>query len=451
MGVIEYMQKRYNTKGRFRFFPVGQGMFYGGRVSVLNSHNSVNFAYDCGALNDDNGSILNNAIENSKDFFHMRLDMLFVSHFDMDHVNGIPSLLKTLEKSTRLIVVLPYFTPEELLVFQARAAIYISENENTIVNRTEIGEFLSSPYLYFLQQDHVVKVYVLFHGTKGEPFDNDQEVHEPLIVKQFLRNKELEGKLLYSFGSDKNKNEMKKRLRVVDKLLEIRDETGWYWKAIVPPAPSQKSMIDFKNELQTQNLLKDGHFAWERFSACCENNKAIKAAYQKIIKDINLTSLIVAHAPIAEECSTPATVLFGDTNLNRKRRYKYFVTKLKSELENARFLSVPHHGSQLSWNKEILSLPRQNAFWIVSAKMKNDYHHPHRAVICDFLHCQAPHKQELCWCNEEAIIDMKICSNAHCTANEWGWTISANNVQIWSQTAKNCKYIKACCALICGC
>jgi Cft2 family RNA processing exonuclease len=68
------------------FHPIGQGAFYTER------HESFNVVYDCGAmpLSNNSKSIVSSAFSKNDD-----IDILFISHFDYDHVSAISMLVKS--------------------------------------------------------------------------------------------------------------------------------------------------------------------------------------------------------------------------------------------------------------------------------------------------------------------------------------------------------------------
>ena len=71
------------------FLPVGQGAFY---LEQFNSNvDRVNVVYDCGSLTD--VKIVQKAIRSnfSKD---EEIEIVFISHVDQDHINGLEYLLK---------------------------------------------------------------------------------------------------------------------------------------------------------------------------------------------------------------------------------------------------------------------------------------------------------------------------------------------------------------------
>lgn len=67
------------------FHPIGQGAFYTER------HENLNIVYDCGSKNK---ACISNPVVQSAFYKNENIDILFISHFDSDHVNKIAELKK---------------------------------------------------------------------------------------------------------------------------------------------------------------------------------------------------------------------------------------------------------------------------------------------------------------------------------------------------------------------
>ena len=97
------------TRAVFRFHPVGQGLFYSGIIS-RDTHKSFSFVYDCGSESD--RTFLFREIDDFKRLLptssvasKKKINLLVVSHFHDDHVNGMEHLF---ENATVDTVVIPY-------------------------------------------------------------------------------------------------------------------------------------------------------------------------------------------------------------------------------------------------------------------------------------------------------------------------------------------------------
>ena len=104
-----------NYVGNFTFHPVGHGLFYTGIIKNLESRNQFTFIYDCGGKNTGIDSRILKA-----DLPEV-IDLLIVSHFHADHINGILELKKKCKIKT---AILPYLDETKkiyiFLLFQKR-------------------------------------------------------------------------------------------------------------------------------------------------------------------------------------------------------------------------------------------------------------------------------------------------------------------------------------------
>lgn len=94
----------------YSYHAIGQGLFASSQLSIGSRH--FHWIYDCGTVSKDRAKLIDNAIDrmlllrrsssNTKPF----VDLLVVSHFDADHINGVLQLLKRVRVGT---LMLPYF------------------------------------------------------------------------------------------------------------------------------------------------------------------------------------------------------------------------------------------------------------------------------------------------------------------------------------------------------
>ena len=84
---------------KFKLCNVGQGLFYIGEINLSN-RKTFKFIYDCGG-NNISGAINQHITQDDV------IDMLVISHFDDDHINGLPDLFNKVSKIKRIFI--PYY------------------------------------------------------------------------------------------------------------------------------------------------------------------------------------------------------------------------------------------------------------------------------------------------------------------------------------------------------
>lgn len=98
-----------------RFCGVGQGLYTHGNTRLIDRPNktvrSIEWVYDCGSMNEEvvNASVEANASEESRE-----LEFVVISHLDIDHIQGLPALLKAYRVKR---IVLPYHRREMRLLW----------------------------------------------------------------------------------------------------------------------------------------------------------------------------------------------------------------------------------------------------------------------------------------------------------------------------------------------
>lgn len=153
------------------FHPIGQGAFYSERH--VNDKFNFNIVYDCGSLPKSKRSeqIVKQSFYNKTD-----IDILFISHFDADHVNQI----KTLKDNFNIHkVILPLLHDDEKL--------FIS-NFNRIVTYSDFNTLVINPQDFFAPETIIISVLP----------DEKNEVQEKYIeIKSITESQEIaSGKIL---------------------------------------------------------------------------------------------------------------------------------------------------------------------------------------------------------------------------------------------------------------
>jgi beta-lactamase superfamily II metal-dependent hydrolase len=391
---------------RFKFHPIGQGLFYSSEIEF--NGNRFNFVYDCGAetskdrLRKEIDFFVKN-LPNEKSKF---LDLLVISHFHDDHINGLPDLLKKVYVDT---VILPYLSPVERL-------LYLAMNRKPL---QEYHEFVLDP-IGFLLTKNVGKVIVIGRGTEGDKYDDFNPPNEPLgeqyetnfdisklgsqqgdeIVKGFLKAdgygeyiadgrlipKSHEGYALalgiYLFRFFNVKENLKKEIKCFEECILYEFQKS----SVICLLNNYKDLLI--EDIKTLNKSK------------------LRQCYEKVFgkQKLNLTSLILYNQLLSPfylyleinsmRCCNLSPIccywynkhpfgnfLTGDAELKKEKIFDEFKKHYEKVLENSFFFLLPHHGSKNNWNRNLLGEIPNNIFYIASAGIKNRHRHPSFTVF----------------------------------------------------------------------
>ena len=339
----------------FKFWPVGQGVFYTGQIGFLN------FVYDCGT--ETKQVNINTLVdEYQNDFGVNHLDFVIISHLHTDHFSGLPYLLQKFHVDK---IYLPYW-PLDLnhLRFILAYSIF-----------TESGFSVEEPFAKQLF-DFMIKLYDR-ERNENDSFEIDwKRIHRNIV---FLKE-------------DIDQNTLANLTDVwAFHLFNKKFDDTLYKK--------------LKTELETKEDLirKITDLTLEK-----EDLKKIREIYEEVFgkKNLNSTSTILLHHPtkhptdylnwrdsllispyifhphifstytrLLKNC---ATLLTGDAEID-ENLYK------EISIISNKFLvfQTPHHGSQKNWN--IFAKGFYSDYCILNYGIDNSYHHPHGVVILDML------------------------------------------------------------------
>lgn len=147
----------------YQFYPVGQGLFSSGSLDWSASRPPrFLWVYDCGTISKD--ARIEDRI---KDLMcdtkgRRRIDLLILSHFDNDHINGVVRLLKAFKIGT---LILPYMPLAQRLV------IYFEEGGG---DSDGLAEFYMNPVAFFVNKGIERILFVPPSGSDGPPYPSDQ-------------------------------------------------------------------------------------------------------------------------------------------------------------------------------------------------------------------------------------------------------------------------------------
>ena len=336
--------------------PVGQGAFYTEKIEFESQ--SYNVVYDCGSGNGKNASVvLNREIASSYSSDDV-IDILFISHFDNDHINGI----KELEKRTARIrnIVVPLIEPADYWFYCIETPTFQS-----------------------------------FYEWLGRVADKVYRVRPNIENGQT----QLGGSLQIDISENNG------GIIDVNSATMFRLQAGIDW-CYIPFNYDQKVRIGIlREELNSLGLHESVFEEWEEIE---KNIDKIKAAYKNVVADgANKTSLILYSGGINGKyhchdfqsyyCysrfrnflhygySQEGCLYFGDNDLNQANILDDLKCKLNIVKDRIRTFQLPHHGAKRNFNAGIFGFNSHRKVFFVSFKCNNMYAHPSTSVVTDVL------------------------------------------------------------------
>ena len=354
----------------FCFNKAGQGAFYTGKIKKISTKREFNFAFDCGTsrgveyLREEIKNFKNNLVQNT-------LDLLIISHLDTDHVNHLNELLEEIKCKK---VIMPYLSPIR------RLFLCLAQEDNPSLDYLE---FLTDPFAYFIKRDVDAEDIIYIEGDSDDGSSEAQLINDyipPLPdVTLDLENKLSQGKFIYEsnsigerfgkiFGTKSHSYRDKERILI-----------GSYWEFYFYNKKANDDQIEMFNAfLKDEYILKEEDIniedIWmETLKEILKDTaklSEVRIKFKELFKCTNTTGIVVLHGPLnrlnnggqvilnyvnnnevhINDTTICKTLLTGDINLNTIDFPQY----IKNRLNQVRYFQVPHHGSRISWNKEIL-------------------------------------------------------------------------------------------------
>lgn len=368
---------------KFKLCNAGQGLFYTGEINLSNRE-TFKFIYDCGG-NNISGAINQHITQGDV------IDMLVISHFDDDHINGLPNLFNKVSKIKRIFI--PYYRgKEDYLLLMA----YIYGNGAT-----------------FDKVDEIVLVSI---SEKIEDERDELKDFNEIEIKDFH---DIDG---YRLPNTKIK-------KIGNTVLSV--EGKWIFKFYNARISTNINTIilDIDN-LISNNNCKDLEELLKR------NLNAAKVGLRTIYSNYcsskynnskqNQSSLCLYHAPMERETcgihfmsydrvyfrsciETPClgTMLTGDISLKTKKRtqnYDDFIKRYEKEAYNTGIFLLPHHGANNNWNSLILEDFMRTPIFLNSSGINNRFKHPGSMVIKELQN----NGRIVCFANEYLMVEYYI-------------------------------------------
>lgn len=330
------------------FHPIGQGAFYS------EQHKNFTIVYDCGSKT--KSSISDLVVKNAFPENHI-IDILFISHFDKDHVNKI-SILKKQYKIKRVILPLLHDSQK---IFLLNIYRLLRINDLLLINNPKqfFGKDTDIIYVSTNMIEQIRDINTLIDGetiNSGTSLKLNNNSYDWLFIpynhKYSSRNQLLEQKLIQNgFNINKLKNDVNYTLK------EIENDVG------------KNGKREFKKIYNS--LPKDGT------DTCINENSML--VYSGVDKEkFCKIKCEYGNSQFNKNDFRIGCIYTGDTDLNIVKisnvysKYWQFVG----------IIQIPHHGAIKNFEKNCLT----NQYYMcpISAK-KSNKHHPDAKVITQIV------------------------------------------------------------------
>lgn len=365
------------------FYPVGQGAFYSER------HESYNIVYDCGSMSISKGRKVVSQRFSKEDI----IDILFISHFDYDHISLIEDLKATVKEIR--FVVMPLLHPDEkILLF----------NIFTALGENNLAILVNNPNKFFGTETRIISVQV--YKEKGEEEINSEE-EEVANIELFNligieQNQEIPSGTPISIDNDSDwvfiPFNYKHKERSKEFLDNLEDDEIEKLKS------SEHIFVsEFRNKIKktykkvSGNINENTMFLYS--GPYKKDSQLYKGLYWsfKHLKESSFNYFLNTPSPSLSKCSffapckchfledflpclyRVACLYTGDGDLNKADMEKIY----KDYWNLIGTIQIPHHGSLKSFNRSILE--DQYFLCPISVGKNNSYGHPSREVFREIL------------------------------------------------------------------
>lgn len=314
------------------FYPVGQGAFYSETFRSQRKDQLV-VVYDCGALNFAEKAISYTELDRAiTEFNHQSIDYLVISHFHVDHINGIQRLKDRGIKIANVII--PQLDNDEKIICHL-------DNLNNDANPDDIAiarQIIFDPEGYF-DDAQIIRI-----SREGGEEQRSLPIEETR-TGSYGHNT--------NFGIPTNRGE-------VDWILRFYVDSGVFSGLT---AQQRTVLQDFEaSDLDDPTRIEE-----------------VKLIYRSLKGNFNLTSMSYYSGPSSKPFWGRPNVevgilLNGDADLKSKAAIWNIVDHYKDQKEFIGYFGIPHHGSHHNTSDTIDDFPILCAY--IQAGFSNRYGHP---------------------------------------------------------------------------
>lgn len=367
---------------RRRFIPVGHGAFYcesffGGEINVV---------YDCGSMEPKKveiKEIVEKIFEKNE-----KIDALFISHFDRDHINGIPYLLKHCNVKN---IFFPILTPSCKEVMRIYFNIMYKSKKIEDDEYQFLDSFINNPIevISSINSEKNIRTNVYFISAYIDGEDNQYEYSDNIIVsgeniwKYITKqdNEYLWKYIPYNIPNKEVENKIREEIEkvfgkditlqgIVEKLKKGETDINVIKKLykVLEGKTNINSMVLFSG---TDNYNVYSEIRYPRHRCCFRNCNCL--------------------------CRIPAGFLYtGDYDAKNEDNWEYLFLAYITYWEYIGGIQLPHHGSNYNYNTQLTDDKISNSIsgaytvlnnmrYAIASVKEDDSSHPGQIALKDLI------------------------------------------------------------------
>lgn len=379
------------------FHPIGQGAFYS--ESFHYNEKIINIIYDCGSLTD-----LTKVKEEIEKTFpkDTNIDALFISHFDSDHVNGIPFLITHCNVKN---IFFPIISEEDKILLRIKAIL--EDTVNYFAN-----DFLEKP------QQAITNLINLKSGKNDIPklfavrTNNEDILHNNQDYTDTISSGTDVSDIISSNFKNFNWEFVPYNFKQNERIKELKEQLE---KEIKYSPEQLLTLLQYKKDSDyAKNMIKELRNIYKKISGTPNSNSMTlfsgitnELIFKQHLRNykFNTTSIYINPDDLCLQHITDETIEASRNNLHSKSfHFKYkkntgclytgdfdaskeeHFFSLKAKYNNywdyIQYIQIPHHGAKNNFNDKFI---HSNKIYIISAGSKNQYNHPHDEVLKKIL------------------------------------------------------------------
>lgn len=364
---------------------VGQGLMCSGEVSDESGSSLLTYVYDCGSLEANRGAVLRRESDASVGL-RREIDVMYISHFDEDHVNGVEILAS--RRPIKKFVIPATSLAERVIRFGARFSRSATQ---------------PTPLDIQLALDPVQG---LAEVSPGSEVVSVSETSSPILgdVDDLSVDGEISSSAPDSMGV----------ARVFGGATPVWMLKPWAVPSVVDSSARFLDELGFDDESELYEDIP-------RLLGCASGRDTVRRAYIEALKDVrrsdvlNFTSLCLYVGPSIDPRNTyrtrrvptdtlsvrgapvyleraeradvgawrlrPGWIGTGDALLRERGRSRQFAEEYENVGHLVGEMTLPHHGSKRNFSERIMLDQSSSIVLVSSAGIVNKYGHPSPQVL----------------------------------------------------------------------